>query len=177
VKRVVLDKSGHHLADVLKALEDANNTSYILDSYIPSVSKYLLTKSPSIDYLKITTGLVLNCVKFNCKIARLALNIKQERLRDFERDKLERIAKDRQQINMTLPQRSALKANYQKLEERLRRSTKNIIARLNVKELAKRKFQETISELIELTGEFRDESDYKNIIKQIEIDKAINTRA
>jgi hypothetical protein len=75
VKRAVLDESGHYLVDVLKALEDANNTSHIPDSCIPSVSKYLLTKSPSMDYLKITTGLVLNCVKFNRRIARPALNI------------------------------------------------------------------------------------------------------
>jgi hypothetical protein len=64
------------------------------------------------DYSKITTSLILNCVKFNHRITRPALNIKQERLRDFKRNKLERITKDRQQINITLPQRSALEANY-----------------------------------------------------------------
>ena len=40
-------------------------------------------------------------------------------------------------------------------------STENAIARLDVKELAEREFQETISEPTELTGEFRDKSDMR----------------
>jgi hypothetical protein len=45
-----------------------------------------------------------------------------------------------------------------------------------VKELAEREFLETISEPIELTDEFREESDYENVIKQIEIEKARDAR-
>ncbi len=65
------------------------------------------------------------------------------------------------QMNMTLPQRSASEMNYQKLENRLRRSPENAISRLDVREL---------------TGEFREESDYENVINQIEIEKAKDTR-
>jgi hypothetical protein len=75
VKRVVLDESGHHLADVLKALEDANDTSRISHSCIPSVSKYLLAESSSMDYSKVMTGLVVNCVKFNRRMAKLPLTL------------------------------------------------------------------------------------------------------
>jgi len=57
VKRVVLDESGHHLVDILKALEEANDTSYIPDSCILSVLKYLLAESSAMDYLKIMTVL------------------------------------------------------------------------------------------------------------------------
>ena len=68
-------------------------------------------------------------------------------------------------MNITLPQRSASEMNYQKLENRLRISTENAISYLDVKELAEREFQDTISEPTELTGEFREESDYENVIK------------
>lgn len=96
VARVVLNKSGHQPADILETLKDTNNTSHIPDSCIPSVSKYLLAESASMNYSKIMTGLIVNCVKFNHKMARPALDIKQERLRGFERDELKRIARDRQ---------------------------------------------------------------------------------
>jgi hypothetical protein len=176
VARRSLNESGHQLADILKALEDTNNTSRIPDSCIPSVSEYLLTESASMDYLKIITGLIVNCVKFNRRMARPALDIKQEGLRGFERNELERIAKDRQQMNITLPERTASELNNQKFKERLRKSTENAIAHLDVKELAEREFQETISEPTELTGEFREEGNYENVIKQIKIEKAKDTR-
>lgn len=85
--RVVLDESGHQLADILKALQDTNYTSRIPDSCIPSVLEYL-AESASMDYSKIMTGILVNCVKFNRRIARPALDIEQERLREFERNEL-----------------------------------------------------------------------------------------
>jgi hypothetical protein len=74
-----------------------------------------------------------------------------------EKNKLERIAGDRQQMNMTLAARIASERNYQQVEERLRKTTQDAIARLDVRELAERELQDTISEPTELTGDFRGE--------------------
>jgi hypothetical protein len=60
--------------------------------------------------------------------------------------------------------------------KQLRRSTEDTISRLDVKELAEREFQEIISEPTELTGDFREESDYETVLKQIEIENARDTR-
>jgi hypothetical protein len=48
--------------------------------------------------------------------------------------------------------------------------------RLDLKELAKIELKDTISKLSELTGEFKDESNYKKVIKQLEKDKANSTK-
>jgi hypothetical protein len=79
-------------------------------------------------------------------------------------------------MNMTLQARNASEMNYQKYEERLKKTTENTIANLDMRELAERELQETISEPTELTGEFREESDYENVIKQIEKENANDTR-
>jgi hypothetical protein len=79
-------------------------------------------------------------------------------------------------MNMTLSQRSASEMSYQKRENPLRISTENAISCLDVKEPAEKEFQDTISKPTELTGEFREESDYENVIKQIEIEKAKDAR-
>jgi hypothetical protein len=176
VKRVILDKSSHQLEDVIMALGEADDTSRTPDSYVPGVSEHLLAKSASTDYSKIMTGLAINCVRYNRRTARPALDVELERLREFERNKLERIAEDRQQMNMALPARITSEMNYQQYEERLRKTTENAIARLDVRELAERELQDTISEPTELTGEFREESDYENVIKQIEKENANDTR-
>jgi hypothetical protein len=45
-----------------------------------------------------------------------------------------------------------------------------------VRELVERELQDTISEPTELTGEFREESDYENVIRQIKKENANDTR-
>jgi hypothetical protein len=47
------------------------------------------------------TSLAINCVRCNRRTARLALGVEQEKLREFERKELERIAENRQQMNIT----------------------------------------------------------------------------
>lgn len=159
MKRVILDESGHQLEDVIKALKEADNTSRIPDSYVPGISEYLLDKSASTDYSKIMTSLAIHCARCNRMMARPALDVEQERLREFERNELERVAEDRQQMNMALLARIASEINYQQYEGRLRKTTENAIACLDVRELAERELQDIISEPTELTGEFREESD------------------
>jgi hypothetical protein len=102
------------------------------------------------------TSVAMNCVRYNRQTARPALDIEQDRLCDYERHELKRITKDRQQMNMALPARIASEINYQQYSERLKRTTENTIARLNIRDLAETQLQDTISEPIELTGEFRE---------------------
>jgi hypothetical protein len=104
------------------------------------------------------------------------LDVEQERFQEFERNKLEHIAEDRQQMNMALLAQIASEMNYQKYEERLRKTTENVIARLDVRELAERELQGTISEPTELTGEFREESNHENVIKHIKKEYVNNIR-
>jgi hypothetical protein len=175
-KRVILDESGHQLEDVLKALEKADDTSRIPGSFVPGVTEYLLAKSGPTGYSKIMTSLAMNCVRCSRSTSKPALDAERERLREYERNELERIAEDRQQVNMALPARLASELNYQQYAERLKETTQNIIAQLDARELAEKELQETISEPTELTGEFREESDFENVIKQIEKEKANDIR-
>ncbi len=55
--------------------------------------------------------------------------------------------------------------NYQQYEDHLKKTIENTITSLDMRELAERELQEIISEPTELTGEFREESDYENVIK------------
>jgi hypothetical protein len=55
-------------------------------------------------------------------------------------------------------------------------NTENTIASLDVGELAEKELKDTISEPTELTGEFREESDYENVIKQIKKENANDIR-
>jgi len=73
------------------------------NSYVLGASEHLLAKSASTDYSKIMTGLAINCVRCNRRTARPTLDVEQERLREFERNRLEGIAEDQRQMNITLP--------------------------------------------------------------------------
>ncbi|MCJ1284328.1 hypothetical protein MMC26_003659 [Xylographa opegraphella] len=149
-KRPILDESGHRLEDVVKALDKADDTSRIPDSHVPG------TQSSD---------------------GQAMLDIEQERLRNFERHEIERIAEDRQQMNMTLPARLASEINLQQYTERLKKNTESTIAHLDIRILAEKELLDTISESTELTGEFKEDSDYANVIKTIEKAIANDTRA
>jgi hypothetical protein len=71
-------------------------------------------------------------------------------------------------MNMALPARIAAEINLQQYAERLKKTTVNTIARLDIRSLAEKELLDTISEPTELTGEFREESDYASVIKHIE---------
>jgi hypothetical protein len=62
--------------------------------------------------------------------------------------------------------------SYQQEEKRLKRDTQNAIASLNLRKEADKILLGIISEPVELTGEFKDESDLDNMIKEIEKDDA-----
>ncbi|CZS92364.1 uncharacterized protein RAG0_02770 [Rhynchosporium agropyri] len=174
-KRPVLDESGFTLEDVMKALAETNDIIRIPDIIVLGVSDYLLEDS-CIDYSKIITSLALNCAKSTRNLSKPALFVEKERLEEYERNTLERIAEERQQMNMTLLARLASELNYQQYADRLRKKTKQAIFRLDLKEVAEKELQDILSEPSELTGEFTDESDFEKVIKQLEKDRANNTK-
>jgi hypothetical protein len=107
-------------------------------------------------------------VRCNRQTAKPILDIEEERLRNFERHELERIDKDRQQMNMALPARIASEIHLQQHAERLKKNTEKKVAHLDVRYLAEKELLYTISEPSEPTGEFKKDSDHANIIKNIE---------
>lgn len=64
--------------------------------------------------------------------------MEQHRLRDYERNELERIANEQQQMNIALSERIASEMNSQRYLERLKKTTENTKARLNLRKLAER---------------------------------------
>jgi hypothetical protein len=175
VRRTALDESGFRLEDVMKALAETTDTSRIPDLIVPGVSKYLL-EDLSIDYSKIVTSLATNCAKSTRNLSKPALFAEKERLGEYQRITMERIADERQQMNVTLPARLASEVNHQQYADRLRKETQQAIVRLDLNEVAEKELQDTLSEPSELTGEFRDESDFEKVIKQLEKDKANSTK-
>ncbi|PQE05176.1 hypothetical protein CJF31_00011326 [Rutstroemia sp. NJR-2017a BVV2] len=133
-----------------------------------SVLDYLHATSTSTDYSKILSSISINCVRYNRQTARPTLDIEQKRLQNHEKHELERIAVDRQQMNIALPAQIASERNLQQYTERLKKATENTIAHLDIRDLAEKELLDMISEPTELTGEFREESDYTSVINHIE---------
>jgi hypothetical protein len=148
-----------------------------INASIPGVLDDVLAKSDFTQFVKIMTVIAVNCIKCYLGIARPALDAEREILRESQRKRLERIAEERHQMNMTFAERSASEINYQREEERLRKGIEDAIARLNLRELVEREFQNIFSEPNELIGEFREETDYENAIKQVEKEYADNIKS
>jgi hypothetical protein len=166
------------LEDVLKALEKADDTSRIPDSFVPGVSEHLLGHSNSTptDYSRIITSVAQKCMTCNRSMCRSALDAEQQRLRDHEKSELDRMAQERLQMNLSLSTRLAIEVNHQRYAKHLGITTQATIARLDASDLAKKQLQDTMSEPFELTSEFTKESDYQKVIKQIEQEQATDTR-
>jgi hypothetical protein len=171
-KCFILDESGHQLEDVTKALKEADDTSRMPDSSIPGALDEVLAKCDFTEFAKIMTSIVVNCVRCYRGISRPALDIKRERLQETEQERLERIAEDRLQMNMTFAERIASQINNQKEVERLRKNTENTIARLELRKIVESELQNILSEPTEFISEFKEESDYENAIKQVKKENA-----
>jgi len=141
------------------ALESPYDDSHIPSSSIPGILESILTKGNHTNFVKIMTSVTENWTKCNHLIAKPALDIAQERLREVERNSLKRIG-DRCQMNMTHEER----VKSQRL--------KHAIACLDVGELLGIELRDLLSEPAELIGGFNEESDYETTIKHIEKDNA-----
>ncbi|KAN0117099.1 hypothetical protein V8E51_003076 [Hyaloscypha variabilis] len=158
-RRLVLDETAQLLEHVLVALESAYDDSCIPCSSVPGILESILTKGNHTNFVKIMTSVIENWAKCNRLIAKAALAITQERLREVERNSLKRIG-GRCQMNVTHEDR----VKSQRL--------KHTVACLDVRELLGIELQDLLSEPAELIGEFSEESDYENAIKHIEKDNA-----
>lgn len=176
VREGLIYSSDRQLKDLIEALKKADDTSRIPNSSVPGAVDHILIKSDFTEFTKIMTRIAMNCVRCHRGIARPALDAERERLRESEQKRLERIGKDRLQMNMTLTERMASEINYQREEECLRKSIENAIACLDLRELVVRELQNILSEPTELMGEFGEESDYENAIKQVEKENANDIR-
>lgn len=170
VKRSVLDESGTLLKDVLEALK-TQNTDRIADSAVPG--KYtLLTNTDPVVFARIITGIGTECVDGNLKSLASALEIETERLQEYERNRLSQIEQDREQMNMRFGARTEKEEEYREEEERLPKDTEKAIACLNMRELADRDLKDILSEPTELMGEFEEEDEFENLIRDTDKENA-----
>ncbi|KFZ16980.1 hypothetical protein V502_04811 [Pseudogymnoascus sp. VKM F-4520 (FW-2644)] len=140
-KRLFLDDPAPWFEHVLTALE-TDDTSRKPDP-VPGVLDDILTKSDFTLCVKIMTSIAENWVKCNRYIAKPAFYAAQERCQEVKENKIGRYAR------------------------RLKACPEDI-ARLDIRELAEMEMQKLLSEPDELTGEFKEESDYETAIKLIE---------
>ena len=158
-RRLVLDDAAQLLEHVLVALGSVYDDSRIPGSSVPGVLESILAKGDHTKFAKIMTSVTENWARCNRLIAKPALDVAQERLREDEQNSLKRIG-DRWQMNMAHEDR----VKSQRL--------KYAIACLDMRELLGIELQDLLSEPAELIGGFNEESDYETTIKHIEKDNA-----
>ena len=166
VKRPVLDESGASLESVLVTLK-TRNTDRIENSVLPG--KYgLLINTDLIAGTRIITSIGMNCV--NCVFLSLAsvLEIEKQRLQEDERNKLSQIAEGQKQMALYSTARTRKEDEYRQEEERLLKETEAAIARLSVREIAERDLKSLLFEPTELMGEFSEQNDFENLIRNVD---------
>jgi tRNA U34 5-carboxymethylaminomethyl modifying GTPase MnmE/TrmE len=89
---------------------------------------------------------------------------------------LYQIKKDRKQINMLSAARSKKEEEYWEEEERLTKETEKAIACLSMRELADHNLKDVLSKLTELIGEFKEEDEFEELIRQVDRESAYNTK-
>ena len=77
---------------------------------------------------------------------------------------------------MCCNERTTSEISFQLEAQDLRRDTSNAIASLNLRKEADKILLGIMSEPVKLTGEFKDQSDTDNVIKEIEKDDAEGSR-
>jgi hypothetical protein len=65
---------------------------------------------------------------------------------------------------------------YWEEEERLPKETENAIACLSVREIANRDLKDVLSEPTELMGEFKEEDEFENPIREVDKENACNAK-
>jgi hypothetical protein len=160
IKYSILDDHAPWLEHVLTALE-TDDTSRRPNSVL-GVFDDTLPKGDLILCIKIMTSITENWVKCNRCIAKPAFDAAQERSREAEGNKFGLYI--RRLTSETVPRLQNQKACPEE------------IARRDIRELAEMEMQKLLSEPEELTGEFREESDYDTAIKHIEKGNADDTR-
>ena len=166
VKRLVLDESGASLESVLAALK-TQNTERIETSVLQG--KYaVLTNTDPVASTRIITSIGMNCINIVFLSLASALEIEKRRLREDERNRLSQIMEGRKQMALYSAARTIKEDEYRQEEERLPKETEAAIARLCVREIAERDLKSLLSEPTELMGEFSEQNDFENLIRDID---------
>jgi hypothetical protein len=72
--------------------------------------------------------------------------------------------------------RSKKEEEYWEEEERLTKETEKAIACLSMRELADHNLKDVLSKLTELIGEFKEEDEFEELIRQVDRESAYNTK-
>ena len=170
IKRSVLGESSNSLEIVLEALK-TQNTDRIANSTVPGTCTVLTHTDPAV-FARIITSIGMNCVKSNFAILASSLEIEKQRLQECQRNRLHQIKKDRQQMNMLSAARSKREEEYREEEERLVEETEKAIACLSMRDFADRDLKDVLSEPTELMGEFKEEDEFEELIRQVDRENA-----
>ena len=166
VKGPVLDESGASLESVLAALK-TQNTERIETSVLPG-EYAVLTNTDPVASTRIITSIGMNCVNIVFLSLASALEIEKRRLREDERNRLSQIMEGRKQMALYSAARTMKEDEYRQEEERLPKETEAAIARLCVREIAERDLKSLLSEPAELMGEFSEQNDFENLIRDVD---------
>jgi hypothetical protein len=79
-------------------------------------------------------------------------------------------------MNMLSAARSKREEEYREEEERLTEETEKAIACLSMRELADRDLKDVLSEPTELMGEFKEEDEFEELIRQVDRENAHNVK-
>jgi hypothetical protein len=168
-KRPVLDESGNALESVLAALK-AQNTDRVANSLVSD--KYSELSFDAIAFAKIISGIAVNCVASIFASLASALEIEKRRLQEYERNQLGQIMEGRVQMSLYAAARSRREEEYRQEEARLPKETEVVIARLTMREIADRDLKDVLSVPTELMGEFKEEGELDDLIREIDEEKA-----
>lgn len=155
------------MEDILRHVLEAGDTSRKPDCAVPGTIDAFAKTDPAV-FARLMACAAVNWVESNRATTRAALYYEQERLREVEKARLDRIADDRVQMIVTIDERMSSEISYQQEENGLKRDTQNAIASLNLRKKADKILLGIISEPVKLTGDFKDASDLDNMIKEIE---------
>lgn len=160
VKRSFLDDPAPWLEHVLTTLE-TDDTSRRPNPVL-GVLDEVLTNGNFTLCVRIMTSIAENWVKCNRCIVKPTFDAVQERSREVEGNK----------IGLHVRRLTSECVSRQQNQK----GSQEEIARLDMRELAEMEMQKLLSEPKELTGEFKEESDYETVIKHIEKGNADDTR-
>lgn len=170
VERPVLDESGSSLESVFMSLK-AQNTDRISNSMVSD--KYSeLTNTESMTFVRIISGIGVNCVSSNLASLASMLDIEKRRLQEHERERLSQMKEGRKHMSLYSVSRTKKEEEYREEEERLSGETEMAIACLTMREIADRDLKHILSVPTELTGDFTEKSEFNELIREINEENA-----
>lgn len=147
------------------------NTDRIPNSVVSD--KYSeLTKGEPMTFVRIISGIGVNCVHSILASLASMLQIEKRRLQEYERERLSQIKELRKQMSLYGAARTKREVEYREEEERLSGETETAIARLTTRDIADRDLNHILSVPTELMGEFKEKGEFDELIREINEENA-----